>query len=50
MENLFKSMDCGIRYDLKGSKLARTRLKEGETVYEGRDINISLKCNDFREH
>ena len=43
-------MDCGIRYDLKGSILSRTRLTEGQTVYEGRDINVSLKCNDFREH
>lgn len=50
MENLFRALDVGIRFDLKGSKAARTRLKEGESVYSGRDTKVSLKDNDFREH
>jgi len=29
MDNLFKNFDVGIRFDLKGSFRARTRLEEG---------------------
>ena len=50
MDNLFKHFDVGVRFDLKGSFKSRTRLTEGQTVYEGRDITVSLKDNDFREH
>jgi len=50
MDNLFKHFDVGIRFDLKGSSKSRTRLEEGQTMYEGRDITVSLKDNDFREH
>jgi hypothetical protein len=50
MDNLFKHFDVGIRFDLKGSFKSRTRLTEGQTMYTGRDITVSLKDNDFREH
>lgn len=50
MDNLFKTFDVGIRFDLKGSFANRTRLKEGETMYTGRDITVAMKDNDFREH
>ena len=50
MQNLFRAMDCGIRFDLKGSTKSRTRLKDGQTIYENRDINVSLKDNDFTHH
>jgi len=29
MDNLFKSFEVGIRFDLKGSDIGRTRLKRG---------------------
>lgn len=50
MQNLFRALDCGIRFDLKGSTQSRTRLKHGQTIYENRDINVSLKDNDFTHH
>ena len=50
MENLFKAFDIGISFDLKGSSENRTRLKEGQTMYTGRDISVSMKDNDFRNH
>ncbi len=50
MDNLFKVFDAGIRFDLKGSFINRTRLTGDQTIYTGRDINVSLKDNDFRAH
>lgn len=48
MQNLFKSFDCGLRFDLKGSTISRTRLKAGQKIDdEFRDINVALKDNDF---
>ena len=48
MDNLFKSFDVGIKFDLKGSYLGRTRLRAGQTMYGNRDTSVALKCNDFR--
>ena len=50
MDNLFKTFDVGIRFDLKGSSQGRTRLKAGQTLTGNRDITVSLKDNDFRIH
>lgn len=50
MDNLFKSFEVGIRFDLKGSDIGRTRLKRGQTMYGGRDITVAMKDNDFRLH
>lgn len=50
MDNLFKNFEAGIRFDLKGSFVNRTRLTSDQTIYTGRDINVSLKDNDFRTH
>lgn len=50
MDNMFKTFDVGLRFDLKGSVLGRTRLKAGQTMYGNRDITVSLKDNDFRMH
>jgi hypothetical protein len=50
MDNLFKVFEAGIRFDLKGSFRNRTRLTGDQTIYTGRDINVSLKDNDFRTH
>lgn len=50
MDNLYKNFDVGIRFDLKGSFKSRTRLTEGQTMYEGRDATVAMKDNDFRTH
>ena len=50
MDNLFKSFDVGMRFDLKGSTAQRTRLNVTESFIENPDITVSLKDNDFRKY
>ena len=50
MDNLFKNFDVGLRFDLKGSSLGRTRLRAGESLTSNRDITVAVKDNDFRVH
>lgn len=51
MDNMFKSFNVGLRFDLKGSIAQRTRLQKEELFDDrDRDITVSLKDNDFRKH
>jgi 1-phosphatidylinositol-4-phosphate 5-kinase len=50
MDNLFKNFDVGLRFDLKGSSIGRTRLRAGESLTSNRDITVAVKDNDFRVH
>ena len=51
MNNVFKSYDVGIRFDLKGSTLSRRTLKQGEPLSQAEiDIKTALKDLDFIEN
>lgn len=50
MENLFKGFSIGTRFDLKGSSAGRAVLKAGQNMESVRDVTVSLKDNDFRNH
>ena len=51
MENIFKDFQVGNRFDLKGSKYSRRRLK-GDMRFDDpkRDLTVALKDNDFELH
>lgn len=48
MNNVFRDIEVGDRYDLKGSTFGRRTLRENEDFYNAnRDPNIALRDLDF---